>query len=90
MATTRKRTSGFTEKKVETKDEVAEVSEFLDEVAAEMFETISHIEEQAEEKVEEVAPPAPPIHVLQAIDPAPVKAPPKRHRRNVPRFSDSK
>lgn len=92
MATTRKRTSGFTEKKVEITSEVAEISELLDAVAAEMFETISRTEEEAEEKIEEVAPPAAapaPVHVFQTLDPPPAVAPPKRHRRNVPRFSNS-
>lgn len=93
MATTRKRNSGFTAKTEEPKAETVEISELLDEVATEMFETISRIEETVEEKEEvsaPVAPPAPPVHVLRAVDPPPVIAPPKRHRRNVPRFSDSK
>lgn len=90
MATTRKRNSGFIAKTEEPKAETVEISELLDEVATEMFETISRIEETVEEVSAPVAPPAPPVHVLRAVDPPPVIAPPKRHRRNVPRFSDSK
>jgi hypothetical protein len=45
MATPRKRSSGFSEKPKEEISEEAQLSEFLEEVATEMFETISHKED---------------------------------------------
>ena len=88
MATTRKRSSGFTPKEVEAPPEQEIISGLLDEIATEMFETISRIEGEGEDEKEVVAPP--PVHVIRTLDPPPVKTHPKRHPRNVPRFSDSK
>ena len=118
MATTRKRStssSGFASKEAEANTETP-VEEFLEEANAEMFETISRIEEEVkaeEPKVEAVAPRQVITYVPEEItptddvgarfvDPAPaptpkpkaeapaLKAPPKRHPRNVPRFSAHK
>ena len=114
MATPRKRSSGFT-KPAEELTEEAQISEFLDEVATEMFETISQKEKEEEEKVTESPAPTPAPPVVESITPTedlgprfaekveespqvvtpgvptpPVEAvihPPKRHPRNIPRFS---
>jgi hypothetical protein len=118
MATTRKRStssSGFAEKEAEATTEIAAVEELLEETAAEMFETISRVEEEV--KVEEpkvvAAPPKKvtfiPEEIIPTEDAGPrfvetvsppaskpkveaptLKAPPKRHPRNVPRFSARK
>lgn len=125
MATTRKRStssSGFVSKEAETVAEEAAVEELLEETTAEMFETISRIEEEVkveepkakEPKAEAVPPrqvvkfipeeiiptedagprfvdttPPPPPAKPKAEAPT-LKAPPKRHPRNVPRFSARK
>jgi hypothetical protein len=113
MATPRKRSSGFT-KPAEEVTEEEQIEGFLDEVATEMFETIS----QAEEEVKEKTSPAPRIsapQVVEAIIPvddagprfteitpepeavqpvvaavAPKLHPPKRHPRNIPKFTPYK
>jgi outer membrane biosynthesis protein TonB len=104
MATPRKRSSGFSEKPKEEISEEEQLSEFLDEVATEMFETISQMEEEQPEqpKVEQpfVAP-----SIIPAEDPGPRFIPepeplpvdktpkppkpvaPRRHPRNIPKFS---
>lgn len=122
MATSRRKTSGFTAPKEE---ETVLVEEFLDESAKEVFESIAITEEKEEvEEVKEeeapapapVAPPAPapkPAAVLlpdiipteapgpRFVEPTPepvakpvaapkLNPPPKRHPRNVPRFSARK
>jgi hypothetical protein len=101
MATTRKRSPGFTP---ESEAEEATVTEFLEEVATEMFETISQEEEAVVESkpietpfvVESITPTADPgPRFVPEPDPIPVaKAPelpkmvaPKRHPRNIPKFS---
>lgn len=124
MATTRKRStssSGFVSKEAEAVTEEAAVEELLEETTAELFETISQIEEEvkvekpkAEEPKAEVIPPRPavkfiPEEIIPTEDAGPrfvdttpppaakpkaeapaLKAPPKRHPRNVPRFSARK
>lgn len=103
MATPRKRSSGFTKPPEEVTEE-AQLSEFLDEVATEMFETISQKEEEQPEppKVEQpfVAPsiiptedPGPrfipepePVPVDKTPEP-PKPVAPRRHPRNIPKFS---
>jgi hypothetical protein len=119
MATTRKRSSGFT-KPAEEVTEEAQLSEFLDEVATEMFETISQKEEEAKEEpapqpkvstpviiesilpVEDVGPRFVDVEpeeelkqATKATTPTPAPAPrnahpPKRHPRNVPKFTPFK
>ncbi len=97
MATSRRRTSGFTEKPKEEVKEEAQVEELLDEIAAEMFETISRKEEEALEGplpvvlIEEVSPPIEEKPVVlkpqpRAVTPKPLP-PPKRHPRNIPKIS---
>jgi hypothetical protein len=97
MATTRKRSSGFTEKP----------EELLEEVATEMFETISHEEEAVpvpvpvaktfvvesitptEDSGPRFIPEAEPTPVAKTPElPKPVA--PKRHPRNIPKFSRHK
>lgn len=119
MATTRKRStssSGFVSKEAETVAEEAAVEELLEETTAEMFETISRIEEEvkAEEPKAEAVPPrqvvtfipeeiiptedagprfvdtTPPPPAKPKVEAPALKAPPKRHPRNVPRFSARK
>lgn len=105
MATPRKRptNSGFTAKKVEQTAEENEIKELLDEVATEMFETISQKEEPAPEPepyvpmdivpTDDVGPrfvePDPqPTVVEQETTPQPLQpVAPRRHPRNVPKFS---
>jgi hypothetical protein len=97
MATSRRRTSGFTEKPKEEVKEEAQVEELLDEIAAEMFETISRKEEEALEEplpvapIEEVSPhveekPVAPKPQSRAVTPKPLPVP-KRHPRNIPKVS---
>lgn len=97
MATSRRRSSGFTEKpKAELEADVVE--DPLDEVATEVFETISQEEEEVTPVVEKVVatpprqdppptptPPNPPSEKAPSLAPRPVL--PRRHPRNVPRFS---
>lgn len=126
MATTRKRSTSspvFVSKEAETVVEETAVEELLEETTAEMFETISRIEEEvkveepkAKEPKAEAVPPrqvvkfipeeiiptedAGPRFVDTTTTPPPpakpkaeaptLKAPPKRHPRNVPRFSARK
>jgi hypothetical protein len=100
MANPRRRTSGFNTEP-EAKDEITlelvseeetKVEELLEEVATEMFETISHKEEKAVEEKPYVAP---------SITPTPDAGPrflpkeeqpvaPRRHPRNIPKFSRHK
>ncbi len=104
MATPRKRSSGFSEKPKEEISEEGQLSEFLDVVATEMFETISQKEEEQPQpqKVEQpfVAPSIIPTEdpgprFIPEPEPTPVaKAPeppkpvaPRRHPRNIPKFS---
>ena len=103
MATPRKRSSSFRKPPEEVTEE-AQLSEFLDEVATEMFETISQKEEEAPEEtrvekpfVEEAIIPTedPGPRFIPEPEPTPVaKAPeppkpvaPRRHPRNIPKFS---
>lgn len=94
--------SGFTSNKPEQTTEETEIQEFLDVVATEMFETISRKEEQTPEPEpyvpQEIAPtedvgprfvePAPqPVIVEQETTPQTLNPPPRRHPRNVPKFS---
>ncbi len=115
MATPRKRSSGFT-KPVEEVTEEVKVEELLEEVATEMFETISQKEgEVKEEPAPKVRVPVPaPVEEIMPVDDAgprfievapepevtpeviatpsaPLQPhPPKRHPRNVPRFTPYK
>jgi hypothetical protein len=103
MATSRRKTAGFTAP--ETEEETASVERLLEENAAEMFETISQTESVTETKPVEAAPfveqeiiPTedvgprfveellPPSHAPNAVAPK-LKNPPKRHPRNIPKFS---
>lgn len=98
MATTRKRTSGFSEKPKEESTEQEEIEQMLDVLAQETFEEIS--------KKEEVVPVFVPQEITPSEDPGPrfvepvvapstpdqqpapqLKTPPKRHPRNIPKFS---
>ena len=105
MATSRRKTSGFTSP--DATEEVASVEEFLDENAREMFETISQTESVTETKPAEVAPfveqeiiptedlgprfvtevPTPQPQVVTPPATPQLQPPPKRHPRNVPKFS---
>ena len=108
MATPRKRSTGFSEKPKEEISEETKVEELLDEVATEMFETISHKEEEKPQApLPVVLPPIvatedagprfveqqPPAPAPQPKAPQPKAAapklqpPPKRHPRNIPKFS---
>jgi hypothetical protein len=99
MATPRKRTSGFSEKPAEE----IKVEEFLDEAAQEVFEAVSQKEEPASPipvVIESITPTEDPgpRFVEKAPEPvAPVAAPqplqpvaPRRHPRNIPKFSRTK
>jgi hypothetical protein len=102
MATPRKRSTGFSEKPKEEISEETQVEELLDEVATEVFETISHKEEEKpQDPLPVILPPiaatedAGPRFVEQPPAPAPqpkaaapkIQPPPKRHPRNIPKFS---
>ena len=98
MATTRKRASGFSEKP----SEETQAEELLDEVATEMFETISRKEAEPSEPVRPVV-----IESIEPMDdpgprfvdvvpeptpepkapPVPKAVAPRRHPRNIPKFS---
>ena len=105
MATTRKRSSGFTNESGSVSEE-KQLEEFLDAAAVEMFETLSREEEASTEEtqvvkpfVEEIIVPTEdlgPRFLEKEAEPAPAPKPtpapelkprPKRHPRNVPRFS---
>jgi outer membrane biosynthesis protein TonB len=104
MATPRKRSSSFTKPPEEVTEET-QLSEFLDEVATEMFETISQKEEEALPEPEPVEKPFVEESIIPTEDPGPrfipeptpppvTKAPeppkpvaPRRHPRNIPKFS---
>jgi hypothetical protein len=96
MASSRRRSSRFTEKP-EGETEAKEVQEFLDQTSAEVFETISQMEEEPVQFVEEFITPsdAAPRFVEDPAPNPPAKAPvlaprpqlPRRSQRNVPRFS---
>jgi hypothetical protein len=102
MATPKRRTSGFNVDPEAKQEE--EVQEFLDAVATEMFETISHKEKEEVEKKPFVAPEItptpdpgprflpkeeqPPAAATPKAPPQPVA--PRRHPRNVPKFSRTK
>lgn len=97
---TRRRSSDFTE---QAKEETVSVEEFLDESAREMFETISRTEEEPEAPLPVVLPEItptedvgprfveePPTPSPQVVTPPAtpqLQPPPKRHPRNVPKFS---
>ena len=97
---TRRRSSDFTE---QAKEETVSVEEFLDESAREMFETISRTEEEPEAPLPVVLPEItptedvgprfveePPTPLPQVVTPPAtpqLQPPPKRHPRNVPKFS---
>jgi hypothetical protein len=99
MASSRRRSSGFSEKPegdTEAK-EVQEVQEFLDQTSTEVFETISQMEKEPVQFVEEFITPSDAVPRF-VEDPAPAPIPetpvlaprpqlPRRPRRNVPRFS---
>ena len=97
MATPRKRPSAsFSEKPKEEGTEKQEVEKFLDVMAAEVFETIEKVEEKQEEQIlPEIIPtedPGPRFVETPVVEkqPEPVKVEvkqPKRHPRNIPRFS---
>jgi hypothetical protein len=108
MAPARKRnSSNFIPK---PKTEEVEIEKFVDEVATEMFETISRIEEEPVPAIiesivptEDVGPrfveePAKEVIAPTAVASAPVSAPapqqlthpPKRHPRNIPKFTPYK
>ncbi len=108
MATPRKRSPGFTKPAEEITEEIteeAELAEFLDEVATEMFETISRKEEEEQPEPTKVEQPFVAPSVIPTEDPGPrfipepeptpvAKAPeppkpvaPRRHPRNIPKFS---
>ena len=99
MATPRKRTSGFSEKTVEE----TKVEEFLEEAAQEVFEAISQKEEPAPPipvVIESIVPtedpgprfvekaPEPAVPAVTPQPPQPVA--PRRHPRNIPKFSRTK
>ena len=102
MATPKRRTSGFNTEPEAKQEE--EIQEFLDVVATEMFETMSHKEEETVEKKPFVAPEItptpdpgprflpkeeqPPDTATPKVPPQPVA--PRRHPRNVPKFSRTK
>lgn len=99
MATTRKRTSGFSEKPKEESTEQEEIEQMLDVLAQDTFEEISKKEElvvtfipQEIVPTEDVGPrfveetPAPPTPVVQQSAQK-LQPPPKRHPRNIPKFS---
>lgn len=102
MATTRKRTSGFSEKpKEEEITEKEEVEQMLDEIAQETFENLSKEEEAAPVFIPQEVVPTDDVGSrfldrlpeVKAEAPAPtlqLKAPPKRHPRNIPKFSRHK
>jgi hypothetical protein len=97
---TRRRSSDFTE---QAKEETVSVEEFLDESAREMFETISRTEDEPEAPLPVVLPEItptedvgprfveePPTPSPQVVTPPAtpqLQPPPKRHPRNVPKFS---
>lgn len=101
MATVRKRSSGFSDPQ-DKEEEAHLIEELLDESAREMFETISLTETESQVKSDPVAPtPFVPQEIVPTEDcgprfveeksvpaPAPqLQPPPKRHPRNVPKFS---
>lgn len=87
MAASRRRSSGFTEKpKPEVEVEVEGAKQQSDEVETEMFETISQNVEEPAPAVEEIVEPAiAPVVNPPTLAPRPVL--PRKHPRNVPRFS---
>ena len=102
MATPRKRSSNSTKPPEEVTEETP-LSEFLDEVATEMFETISQKEEEdlpepgpiekpfVEESIIPTEDPGPrfipePLPVVKSPEP-PKPVAPRRHPRNIPKFS---
>lgn len=100
MATVRRRSQGFDTEPETASTEEAKVNEFLEEVATEMFETISQAEEEPKPEtkkfVEEAITPSEdpgPRFVETPVEAPPVKKPeakpvaPKRHPRNIPKFS---
>ena len=103
MATSRRKTAGFTAPEAE--EGTASVEILLDENAAEVFETTSQTDSVTETKLVETAPfveqeiiPTedvgprfveellPPSHAPNAVAPK-LENPPKRHPRNIPKFS---
>jgi hypothetical protein len=119
MAPPRKRNASSFTPPSKAKVEEAKVEELLDEVATEMFETISHIEEEPEVEtpveptpapipvvIDSIVPtedagprfveePAPKVEAVKPKAPAPQEPttvpqltyPPKRHPRNIPKYS---
>lgn len=94
MAPIRKRSQGFDTAPETTPSDEAKVDELLNEVVTEMFETISQTETPVfvEESIIPTddpgarfveAPPEPP----SVEKPAPKPIAPKRHPRNIPKFS---
>lgn len=103
MATSRRKTPGFTTPKKE--EEVVSVEQLLDEIANEVFESVSQIESEVKPSqpkeepfveqeiiptedtgarfVEETTPSTP---AAKPIAPQ-LQTPPKRHPRNIPKFS---
>lgn len=96
MASSRRRSSRFSEKP-EGDTETKEVQEFLDQTSAEVFETISQMEKEPTQFVEEFITPsdATPRFVEEPAPEPPTETPvlaprpqlPRRPQRNVPRFS---
>lgn len=105
MATTRRKSSsGFTTPKKE-EEEINSVEEFLEESAQEVLTVVSQLEEKVEAQAPAVLPeivptedvgprfveqptvsePEPQVVIAQKLQP-----PPKRHPRNIPKFSSYK
>jgi hypothetical protein len=86
---TRRKSSGFSAQEEET----ASVETFLEEVVEEVLETVSQTEEKPKAEPEVAAPaPTPAVEPTPAPEPKKVampqlKPPPKRHQRNIPKFS---
>jgi hypothetical protein len=93
MATPRKRPiSGFSEKPKEESIESQEIEEVLDTAVAEVIEPVEKQEEQMLPEVIPAADPGPRFVETPVVEtrPEPMKIEekkPKRHPRNVPRFS---
>jgi hypothetical protein len=102
MATPRKRSTsqGFSSAEEEQQPvETTPVEETPDSTLQKMFETFSHIVEAPPQIIEEIVPtedPGPRFVEPAAPSPAPAPAPspqpvaPKRHPRNIPKFSRTK
>lgn len=104
MATTRRKSSsGFTTPKEE--EEIKSVEEFLEECTQEILEVASQLEEKAETQAPVVLPEIVPTEDLgprfveqpaivesetKVVVAQKLQPPPKRHPRNIPKFSSFK